>query len=274
MRSSLTIGDFARATHMSVKTLRHYHRVGLLEPADVDASTGYRYYTTDQIPTAQVIRRFRALDMPLDDIHAVLAAPDVGTRNDLIAAHLNRLEENLARTQDAVASLRDLLGSPPAPIDIQRRTVAETPAAAIREVVDINASPGWFQGALGELYATVAAQGAPVAGTAGGTFANEVFTEERGEATMFVPCARPIKPTGRVIPLTIPAVELATTVHNGPHADIDRRYGALGTYVTEHALAVEGPIREYYLVGPHETADPAQWRTEIGWPVFQTGKGA
>jgi DNA-binding transcriptional MerR regulator len=225
MRSSLTIGDFARATHMSVKTLRHYHRVGLLEPADVDAGTGYRYYTVDQIPTAQVIRRFRQLDMPLDDIHAVLAAPDVDTRNDLIAAHLNRLEGNLARTQNAVASLRDLLGSPSAPIDIQRRTVAETCAAAIQDVVDIGDSLPWFQG-------------------------------------------------GRVLALTIPAVELATTIHNGPHVEVDRPYGALGAYVAEHTLGVEGPIREYYVVGQHETADQAQWRTEIGWPIFQTGKGA
>jgi len=46
----------------------------------------------------------------------------------------------------------------------------------------------------------------------------------------------------------------------------------LATYVTEHALAVEGPIREYYLIGPHETLDETQWRTEIGWPIFHTGQ--
>ena len=86
MEHSLPIGDFARATHMSVKTLRYYHRVGLLEPADVDRHTGYRRYTTAQIPTAQIIRRFHALDMPVDDITKVLAAPDIDTRNALIAA--------------------------------------------------------------------------------------------------------------------------------------------------------------------------------------------
>ena len=48
-------------------------------------------------------------------------------------------------------------------------------------------------------------------------------------------------------------------------------YGALAAYVTDHALGVEGPIREFYLVGPHETADEDQWRTEIGWPIFRTG---
>jgi effector-binding domain-containing protein len=69
----------------------------------------------------------------------------------------------------------------------------------------------------------------------------------------------------------VPAVELAVTVHVGGRTDLDRAYGALATYVTEHALAVEGPIREYYLIGAHETADESEWRTEIGWPIFHTG---
>ena len=79
---------------------------------------------------------------------------------------------------------------------------------------------------------------------------------------------------GRVTSLVVPAVELATTVHTGTHNDIDRAYGALATYVTEHALAVDGPIREYYLVGQHETSDESEWRTEIGWPIFLTGRAA
>jgi DNA-binding transcriptional MerR regulator len=109
MSPSLAVGDFSRATHLSVKGLRHYHRIGLLEPADVDPDTGHRRYTTEQIPTAQVIRRFRALEMPLEEIRAVITAPDLDIRNALIAAHLGRLENHLAKTQEAAASLRNLL---------------------------------------------------------------------------------------------------------------------------------------------------------------------
>ena len=65
-----------RATHLSVKALRHYHEMGLLAPADIDP-TGYRRYALGQIPTAQVIRRLRDLDMPLDDIRGVLRAADL-----------------------------------------------------------------------------------------------------------------------------------------------------------------------------------------------------
>jgi DNA-binding transcriptional MerR regulator len=40
MAAGLTVGDFSRATHLSVKTLHHYHQVGLLEPATVNPDTG------------------------------------------------------------------------------------------------------------------------------------------------------------------------------------------------------------------------------------------
>jgi DNA-binding transcriptional MerR regulator len=150
MDHPLPIGDFARATHMSVKTLRYYHRVGLLEPAEIDRHTGYRRYTTTQIPTAQIIRRFRDLDMPVDEVAKVLAAPDIDARNELIAAHLSRLEDGLSRTQTAVSSLRDLLApSNSAPPDIGRRRAPAAAAAAIREVVDVGDALSWYQGALG-----------------------------------------------------------------------------------------------------------------------------
>ncbi len=272
MRSSLPIGDFARATHLSVKTLRHYHRVGLLEPADVDQDTGHRRYSTGQIPTAQVIRRFRALDMPLDDIRAVITAADVSTRNELIAAHLERLEDTLARTQQAAASLRDLLQPrhPPGPVTVEHRSIGSVTAVAVREVIEIEDASAWYQGAVGELYATLAAQKIAPAGPAGGIFASELFTHERGEATIFVPCTPPERATGRVEPMAVPGAELAIIVHAGRPAEIDRAYGALATYVADHALAIDGPIREYYLVGSHDTLDERRWRTEIGWPIFRT----
>jgi len=269
--SSLAIGDFSRATHLSIKTLRYYHRVQLLEPAQVDPDTGYRRYTTDQIPVAQVIRRFRDLEMPIEQIHAVLSAPDMTARNRLIADHLSRLEQDLARTQQAVASLRDLLADPSAAAPVSHRRVDATPAAAVSDTVGLGDLLLWFLGALGELYATLDARGVAASGSAGGIYATELFAEERGEATVFVPTAAEVQRLGRVVPFTVPAAELAVITHAGSHADVDRAYGALATYVSSHALQVDGPIREYYLVGRHDTADEAAWRTEICWPIFSTG---
>jgi hypothetical protein len=63
----------------------------------------------------------------------------------------------------------------------------------------------------------------------------------------------------------------AVRVYCPPPAGADRAYGVLAAYAARHALAVEGPIREYYLVGQHDTLDTSEWVTEIGWPIFRTG---
>ena len=48
--ATVPIGEFARLTRLSVKTLRHYHDIGLLVPIEVDPHTGYRRYATDKLP--------------------------------------------------------------------------------------------------------------------------------------------------------------------------------------------------------------------------------
>ena len=71
----LSIGAFSRLTHLSIKTLRYYHQVGLLKPAVVDPDSGYRYYRPGQAHSAQLVRRFRDLGLPVADVKALLADP-------------------------------------------------------------------------------------------------------------------------------------------------------------------------------------------------------
>ena len=166
-----------------------------------------------------------------------------------------------------MAALRDLL-SPPVAVDapaIELRSVGAVQAAAITATVDAQDIETWFQGALGELFATVAGQELRETGHADGVYADELFTLHRGQATVFVPCDGPVRPVGRVTPLLVPEVELA---------EVDRAYGTLAAYVARHALAVAGPIREYYLVGRRHTPYSALWRTEVCLPVFRTAVGA
>ncbi|MHB8691482.1 MAG: MerR family transcriptional regulator [Solirubrobacteraceae bacterium] len=270
MRPRVTIGDFSRATHLSVKTLRHYHEVGLLEPSEVDPGNGYRYYSDEQIPVAQVIRRPRDLQMPVADVKSVLGARESETRNRLIVEHLNRLEDELSQTRGVIAELRDLLERPQAPLAVEHRTVPPTPAVAVHQRVDLEDILAWWQGALGELSATVQAQSLEPAGPIGGVFAGEIFQHGSGEATVFIPTDGPVKAIGRVEPLLIPGAELAVARHHGPLSDVDLTYGQLGAYVIKHEIGVDAPLRENYLRAFLDTANAQEWETEIGWPIFRT----
>ena len=272
----LTIGEFSRMTHLSVKALRHYHDTGVLEPAAIDRYTGYRSYQASQVPSAQVIRRLRDLGMPLDSIRAVLAAPDVEARNREISAHLTRMERQLEQTQASVAALRALLQSPPARAAVELRSIPAVSALAVREMVTVDGFVEWGTGAFGVLFDALTATGLTAAGPFGALYPGDFFELERAELTLFLPvdAAGPDAdrlPAGRVRLLEIPAVEVAVVVHEGAADDIDRTYGALGTAVAERAIGVDGPIREYFLVGFADTDDESQHRTEVCWPVFLTG---
>jgi DNA-binding transcriptional MerR regulator/effector-binding domain-containing protein len=263
------IGDFSRMTHLSVKALRFYHDQGLLEPARIDPATGYRFYHPGQVPVAQVIRRFRDLDMPLDQVKAVLQAPDVETRTKEIIAHLTAMEAKLTELQMSVASLRALLEGPAVRPAVEFRSIPSAPALAVRGRVSVEEAWAWGSDAFGELYGRIGQAALVPAGPGGALFPAAFFELEQAELTAFVPVDGPVSGGGRAQLVTIPGVEAAVMLHAGPAGDTDQTYGALGTVVTERAIGVEGPIREYYLV-PLTEQDPSRHRIEICWPVFQT----
>jgi DNA-binding transcriptional MerR regulator len=281
MATLVSIGQFSRMTHLSVKALRHYHDTGVLVPAAIDRFTGYRSYNVAQVSAAQVIRRLRDLGMPLDSVRTVVASADVETRNREIAAHLARMEEQLAQTQASVAQLRALLTGPAARPDIVLRPIPAVTALAVAEAVTTAEVPGWFPGVLADIAAALTVSGLRAGGCFGGLFPGDYFELERAELTMFLPvetmspqaeaAGRPLPP-GRVRLTEIPAIDAAAAVHQGSLSDADRTFAALGTVVAERAIGLDGPIREYYTTSFTDTADETLHRTEICWPVFRTAQ--
>lgn len=168
VRTGLTIGEFATLSHLSVRTLRRYHEAGLLEPAAVDPFTGYRYYSAEQIPPAQVIRRLRDLDVPLAEVKAILAAGDPERRAELITGHLLRLEGKLDRTKAAVMSLRRLLRPGAADPQVELRSVPARIVAAISGRVRREEVLPWYDDAMAELDAAFPA--AESSGPPGGRY--------------------------------------------------------------------------------------------------------
>src|SRR5260221_4747088 len=92
----MTVGQLARRAGLTAKALRHYDRVGLLVPAEVDPVTGYRFYAAEQVAQARLVQLLRSVDVPLDEVRACLAMPDdeVGVRR-VLTAHRRRLQARL-----------------------------------------------------------------------------------------------------------------------------------------------------------------------------------
>jgi DNA-binding transcriptional MerR regulator len=273
MGSRVSIGDFSVMTRLSKKALRHYHDVGLLEPAHVDRFTGYRFYDTGQVDHAHLVRRFRSLGMSIPDLKALLSADDPGERNDIVAAHLQRMEEQLEQTREVVRQLGEILAPATRDAAVELREDPQMAVWAITSTIDIDDIGPWFADASAGLSDAVRRSGCQSTGPAGGVYHRDLFAESRGEATVYLPIAEsePLSPARRLV---LPAGQYAVLTHQGTtHCDIDRSYGRLGSYVGEHLISAEGPIRERYLGAETGRFTPFD-RTEICWPIFGIDRSA
>ena len=253
----LSIGEFSRTTHLSIKALRHYHDVGLLEPADVDTDSGYRLYATSQVPVAHVIRRLRDLDMPIQDVRAFLDASSPADRDAAVVAHLERMEEQLEATRAVVSSLRSLLERADSEPSVEMRSIATFTALTAREVVEWDETEAWLTEALEALDESLTSPGLTRSGPDGALYSPEFFESHVGEVVAFIPVE---PPPGDAAPELgeVPGGEFAVAKHHGAFDDLDRTYGLLGTFVTERGIGAFGPIREHYV---DETT------TEVCWPL-------
>jgi DNA-binding transcriptional MerR regulator len=101
----LSIGQFARATGLTAKALRHYDGLGLLAPAATDPVNGYRRYVAEQVPVGRLIRRLRDLELPLDEVKRRLSYGEGPALDAALREHRRRLE---ARTTRLRRQLHDL----------------------------------------------------------------------------------------------------------------------------------------------------------------------
>lgn len=257
----LLIGPFSRASYLSVKTLRAYHEAGLLVPAVVDAQTSYRSYSIAQLTDAAVIRRLRALDVPLDAIGQILEARDPEMTTKVLREHALALEERLAATQHAIDDLYAALDVPAShtPVHVRHEPARSTLtlSATVRD-----AEP-FLRRAAVVLDDAVRASGAVAAGGYGALFPAQV--EEDGEEDMvaFIPVDTAPRLDEAALAAGVrvgelPATDVAVVVHKGSFESMVDTYRNLGAWVAGNAEPADLAVREYYL---------DEVNTEICWPV-------
>jgi len=102
----MRVGELARETGLTVRTLHHYDEIGLLSPSR-RSEAGYRLYGRDDVARLQQIRSLRQLGFPLDEIRSLLDGADLSPLK-VIELHLQRLREGIALQQKLVERLEEL----------------------------------------------------------------------------------------------------------------------------------------------------------------------
>jgi DNA-binding transcriptional MerR regulator len=124
--TALRVGELARRTGVSVRTLHYYDEIGLLSPAH-HTMAGYRLYGADEVSRLQQIVSLRQLGFSLDEIRSCLDRRGLSPER-VIELHLAHLREQIARQQGLYARL-DALAK-------RMQTTGETSVDAILQTIE------------------------------------------------------------------------------------------------------------------------------------------
>ena len=148
----MTIGRFARLTSLPIGTLRHYDEVGLLLPASVDPSSGYRRYRREQARRARQIAMLRWDGLPIEEIRRVIDDPAGTAARDVLTRHRRRLERQrdllTARLRGADRFLQEGITMPALP-------AGSRPCQVKVAVDDVDAAVAFYVKAFGLRYEVV-----------------------------------------------------------------------------------------------------------------------
>ncbi|MBA3716900.1 MAG: MerR family transcriptional regulator [Actinobacteria bacterium] len=274
----LSIGRFARTTGLSIRTLRRYDALGLLAPAHVDDDTGYRYYTLEQARDGEAIRRLRALDVPLDEVRALLHAPPEALREGL-ATHRARLEGQAVELRQTLEELSRLIAGEEQLVpekemirfEIGIQDLDEVKVLVIREHVHQDEMSTVVPNDIAEVHGYVQELGL---GFHGPPICVCPFPNEDGtlDAEIGWPVPKEVPGRGRFEFKELPATRALVMKHVGPFSALGSAYRLMAEVMEENGLTATGAPREMYVSDPEQVSDPNDYETLIAWPIGPEGE--
>ncbi len=149
----MTIGEFAETTRLSPKALRLYDQLGLVVPARVDPSSGYRLYAPDQVEVARLVGALRRLDMPLADIASVLQMKGPAAAA-AVAGYWQQVESVIADRRALATYLQArLTGDDRTMYEIEIRRMPERKLLTMSRHVTLETTDAFFNDAFSRLRA-------------------------------------------------------------------------------------------------------------------------
>lgn len=106
VKKYFSVGEAAKAAHMTSETLRHYDRIGLVKPGKKDEWTNYRYYTQQDIVRLNTVRALQLMDLPLREIKKVLEYDDLEKIVDFLARAEKKADEKIAALEYSRSKIR------------------------------------------------------------------------------------------------------------------------------------------------------------------------
>ncbi|WP_432489698.1 MerR family transcriptional regulator, partial [Kineococcus sp. SYSU DK018] len=273
-----SIGEFATVARVSVRVLRHYDALGLLPPAAVDPSTGYRSYSAAQLGRLNRVLALKDLGLTLQQVRTVLdeevAVQELHGMLRLRRAELAaQVAADAARLRAVEARIRVI--EEEGTVGTQDVVVKHTDPVRVAQLSAVAASfepehiGPVIQPLYGQLHRKLAEAGIQPAGP--GISWYESWYEHAGEDGEAVRVHAGVvvgtheTARGGVEVVDLPAVRVATIVHHGPMDGVDATWQVLARWIEDSGHRPLGLGGEVYL--DYCPEDPSNGVTELRIPV-------
>jgi DNA-binding transcriptional MerR regulator len=268
------IGDFARISRVTIKTLRHYDDIGLFVPVEVDRFTGYRFYSIEQLPRLNRILALKDLGLSLEQIGRLLDE-DLSVeemrgmlkmKQAELRHHIDEEQTRLARVEARLRQIEQEGKMPDYEVVLKQVEPILAAVSVCEPIPSMEAISSIMGRLIGDVSGFVGQHGA----FAGPPLALYYAEEEDGKHTnmeveVAFPVSRPLPESQRVAVRELPAHTMACLVHHGSYDNFNQAYEALGAWVQTNGYQIVGPVREIYL--QYDEKNPANNLTEIQFPV-------
>lgn len=272
MKIKLSIGEFSKLCYVTVKTLRHYERQGLLVPHDVDEWTRYRYYDVSQMERVARIRELKALGLTLSEIGELFdqgqALPDAA----LVGRKIEQTQQQLNDLRQRLLHLRRLAEQTTKQHTMSKITVKPLPGGV---VASWRCRLKSYQ-ELGPKLMSVVQPEMQRVGCVCPPETEYCFTVDyNSNHTPGDIDLEYCEIVDRRLPDTdilkfreLPVVPTAACLgHRGDYDSLGTSVAELFRFIEEHGYAVAGQLRFNYIHGVWDRDDVADWLTELQLPV-------
>lgn len=264
------IGDIANMFCLSVGTLRHYEKQGLLQPEYVDPETGYRYYSTRQFDSLNTIRYLRVLDTPLDQIADFLKNRDVKRIQELLSQQKEvvirkrkeleiierKIDNRLRQIEDAVSSELDVIHFVTYPV---RRITWIRNSLSIKSFLDLEVPIRQLEGKQKEAIVFL--------GKIGVGISQEHLIAQMYQKYDLVFMLLDPEDVFEGDVEELQAETCVTIRFCGSHADAPTQYQKLAAFINNHNLQIAGFSKEITMIDYGITNDLDKFVTEIQIPI-------
>ena len=272
------IGQFSNITKVSVKALRFYEGEGLLKPAWIDAVTGYRYYSSDQLPRVFKIVALRQCGFAIPEIRQIVAGKNIAS---LFISRKRELERQACDTAKKLASINHYLDSFKDGARLQYEIVVkDLPRVLVYSMRTIVASYDDYFAlfpALGESLAAIN----PELKCADNPFYCFIMYHdgEYKERDIDIEHCEAVTGYGNgklpegVQFKTIERIpEAACVLHKGAYALLPEAYAAVFKWIDDNDCITSDCPRESYIDGIWNKESEDDWLTEIQVPILRKQK--